>query len=137
MLEILYTSLAGILALQIGLSLATVLLFVPFVQKRTIKTAFKRLNSSKGGQMAVSGKIDKALLKRAVDDLLSPDNPAGAILGLFPGVSIYLKQNPASVVGVVRMLDQFQNLGSFMGKMGKINRKPADLNNYNSYQDYK
>ena len=108
------------------------------IQKRTVKGIFKKLNGSKGGKLAVDGKIDKAILTRAVNDLLSPENPAGAILMFFPSVSSYLKTNPASVIGFVRLLDNMGNLAQFKENMSKMNSKPETLNtNYNDYTKYK
>ena len=138
LLEFLFSSLYGVLILN---GLATLTIFaiaVPYVQKRTVKGIFKKLTGSKGGKLAVDGKIDKAILTRAVNDLLSPENPAGAILMFFPSVSSYLKTNPASVIGFVRLLDNMGNLAQFKENMSKMNSKPEALNtNYNDYTKYK
>jgi uncharacterized protein YneF (UPF0154 family) len=137
MLDFLFTSIYSIIALNIGISLGVLLIGVPYIQKKTIKTAFKRLNSSKGGLKAIDGKIDKALLTRAVNDLLSPENPAGLILGYFPSVSTYLKQNPESVIGAIRLMDNLQGLGGIMAKAQKNQGKPTNINSYDDYTKYK
>ena len=137
MLEFLFTSIYGVIALNIGISLGVLLIGVPYIQKKTIKTAFKRLNSSKGGLKAVDGKVDKALLNRAVNDLLSPENPAGAILSFFPSVSTYLKSKPESVVGVIRMMDNLQGLGGIMANAKQNRSNSANINRYDDYNKYK
>jgi hypothetical protein len=135
--EFLFSSSYGLVLLSSVTSLTIFAIAVPFLQKRTVKGLFKRLNGAKGGKLAVDGKVDRAILTRAVNDLLSPENPAGAILMFFPSVSAYLKTNPQSVVGFVRLLDNIGNLAQFKETMTKLNSKPENLNNINDYNKYR
>ena len=138
LLDFIFNSLYGVLFVN-GLVTLTIIAFaVPFVQKRTVKGIFKRLNGQKGGKLAVDGKVDKAILTRAVNDLLSPENPAGAILAFFPSVSSYLKDNPNSVVGFIRLLDNMGNLAQLKETMTQLSQTPKDINNPNyDYSKYK
>ena len=137
LLDFLFNSLYGVLFVNGLATLTIIALAVPIVQKRTVKGIFKRLNGQKGGKLAVDGKVDKAILTRAVNDLLSPENPAGAILMFFPSVSSYLKTNPASVIGFIRLLDNMGNLAQFKETMANMSAKPDTLNTVNDYSKYK
>ena len=137
LLDFLFNSLYGVLFVTGLATLTIIALAVPIVQKRTVKGIFKRLNGQKGGKLAVDGKVDKAILTRAVNDLLSPENPAGAILMFFPSVSSYLKTNPASVIGFIRLLDNMGNLAQFKETMANMSAKPDTLNTVNDYSKYK
>ena len=137
LLDFIFNSLYGVLFVNGLATLTIIALVVPIVQKRTVKGIFKRLNGQKGGKLAVDGKVDKAILTRAVNDLLSPENPAGLILGYFPSVSTYLKQNPESVIGAIRLMDNLQGLGGIMAKAQKNQGKPTNINSYDDYTKYK
>ena len=139
MLEFLFNySLGGIILINSLVTLTIFLVAVPAMQKRTVKGIFKRMNGQKGGKLAVDGKIDKAILTRAVADILSPENPSGAVLQFFTSVSSYLKTNPQSVVGFIRLLDNMGNLANIKETMSQLNKNPKDINNPNyDYSKYR
>ena len=139
MLEFLFNySLGGIILINSLVTLTIFFVAVPAMQKRTVKGIFKRMNGQKGGKLAVDGKIDKAILTRAVADILSPENPAGAVLQFFPSVSSYLITNPQSVVGFIRLLDNMGNLANIKETMSQLNKNPKDINNPNyDYSKYR
>ena len=121
---------------QLTVSLLSIGIIVPYLQKRTVKKTMKRINGSKGGLKAVDGKIDKALLRRAVNDITDTSNPSGALLQFFPSMTGYLKENPSSVVGFIRLVDNIGNLGNLKNLMMNPTgtKQPDPQLDYNKYR---
>lgn len=96
----------------------------------------KRISGSKGGLKAVDGKIDKALLTRAVMDITSPESPTGAVLQFFPSMSSYMKTNPSSIIGFIRLLDNIGNIANLKNNLKTLqeSKEPNAQLDYNKYR---
>ena len=105
---------------------------LPYLTKRTTKIMWRKLYGSKGRRLAVDGKVDKAILDRAVKDLMSNENPIGIMLNFFPSVKEYLKTNPSSVIGFIKLLDNVGNLTNLQKNLAGLEKNPSKVNFINS-----
>jgi hypothetical protein len=110
-------------------SILSIIIIVPYIIRRTTKQIFKKITSSKGREVSVDTRIDKTILKKAVNDLTNPINPIGAVLSFFPSVQEHLKSRPESVVGVLRMIDSISNMGNIASVL-KTQTKAPNPNPY-------
>jgi len=117
---------------QVAISGIIMFLGLPYLTKRTTKIMWRKLYGSKGGRLAVDGKVDKAILDRAVKDLMSNENPIGIMLNFFPSVKEYLKTNPSSVIGFIKLLDNVGNLTNLQKNLAGLEKNPSKVNFINS-----
>jgi len=113
----------------------TLIIFIPYIIKRTTKQLFKKMTSSKGQKIGVDMKLDESLLKDIVKDLTAPNNPIGALLSFSPTLTNSLKQNPKKVVGLIKLID---NVGSLANLQKNLNQTaPNKANEPFDYSKYK
>ena len=117
------------------ITLVSLLIFVPYIIKRTTKQLFKKLASSKGQKMSADIRLDESLLKDIVKDLTSPSNPIGAMLSFSPTLTNSLKQNPKKVIGFIKLIDNVGNLANLQKNLGQVSpAKPGENFDYSKYK---
>lgn len=117
------------------ITLFSLVIFVPYIIKRTTKQLFKKLASSKGQKMSADIRLDESLLKDIVKDLTSPSNPIGAMLSFSPTLTNSLKQNPKKVIGFIKLIDNVGNLANLQKNLGQV--APAKAGENFDYSKYK
>lgn len=117
------------------ITLFSLVIFVPYIIKRTTKQLFKKLAGAKGQKMSADIRLDESLLKDIVKDLTAPNNPLGVVLSFSPTLTNSLKQNPKKVIGFIKLLDSIGSIANLQKNLGQV--APAKAGENFDYSKYK